>query len=459
MIRSLYTRVVLIFLVSVIGGTWLAFVIATWAFRDQMNENLQIPLVEFAQDVARIYEVLPSGEADEYVGGMKQLGSYYVRIYDTPEQFHTYGKPAVREVEIEPELARKVLSGETIRVNTNGVTIELIGMPFETDQGVRAVFIEPIGSASAPFIISWLLNFALYALIAGSLVFVGATAFVVRPIKQLTRATRNISEGNFNVKLDIRQKGELGELARSFEAMSSDLRRLEEMRRDFVSNVSHEVQSPLTSISGYALALKQPNLSEEKRGRYLDIIAAEANRMSRMSASLLKLSLLESQPQLQLSEFPLDEQIRRIIIALQPQWLARGIRFELDLPVVRVIGDPDQLGQVWTNIIGNAIKFSPDGGEIAITLTLSRSAQQVFVRIADEGIGIAPEDRERVFERFFKADRSHSRKYEGSGMGLAIVRQIVSLHRGSIAVESQESRGTAFTVTLPLEAPEVSGER
>ncbi|MEJ8305805.1 sensor histidine kinase [Saccharibacillus sacchari] len=457
MIRSLYTRVVLIFLVSVIGGTVLAFFIATWAFRDQMNENLQIPLTQFAQDIGRLYAQMPIEQANEFVSGMHQLGSYYIRIYESPDRFRVYGEPAGTAFEVRPELVRRVLGGETIRVNTNGVTIELIGMPFTTEKGVQAIFIEPIGSASAPFVAKWLLNFAIYALIAGSLVFVGAAAFVVRPINKLTRATRRIAAGDFDVKLDIRQKGELGELARSFEAMSSDLRRQEEMRRDFVSNVSHEVQSPLTSISGYALALKQSNLSEDRRNRYLDIITAEANRMSRMSDSLLKLSLLESQPQLQRAELRLDEQIRRVIIALQPQWSVKGIRFELDLPVARIIGDPDQLGQVWTNIIGNAIKFSPDNGEIAVTL--SRDATNAVVRIADRGIGIAPEDRERVFERFFKADRSRSRKYGGSGMGLAIVRQIVSLHRGSIEVESEPGRGTAFTVTLPLDVPETSSDR
>ena len=457
MIRSLYTRVVLIFLVSVIGGTILAFFIATWAFRDQMNENLQIPLTQFAQDIGRLYEEMPTEKANEFVSGMNQLGSYYIRMYETPDKFRAYGQPSLKEFGIDEELVRRVLAGESVRVNTNGITIELIGMPFHTDEGIQALFIEPVGSASAPFIIKWLLNFATYALIAGSLVFLGAAAFVVRPIKQLTRATRHIAAGDFNVKLDIRQKGELGELARSFEAMSSDLQRSEEMRRDFVSNVSHEVQSPLTSISGYALALKQSNLSEDQRSRYLDIITAEANRMSRMSDSLLKLSLLESKPQLQRSELQLDEQIRRIIIALQPQWSVKGIRFELDLPVVRMIGDADQLGQIWTNIIGNAIKFSPDNGEIAVTL--SRDVVNAAVRIADQGIGIATEDQERVFERFFKADRSRSRKYGGSGMGLAIVRQIVSLHRGSIEVESEPGRGTTFTVTLPLDSPEPSSDR
>lgn len=455
MIRSLYTRIVVIFLVSVVAGTLLSFFMVTWAFREQLNDNLQIPLIQFGEDVARIYEMLPLEEAEQYVRGMHQLDSYRIRIYETPQRFENYGTPDGRPVvEATEEQVRRVLAGETVRVNTNGVTIELIGLPFRADGQNRAIFIEPVGSPSAPFVAKWLLNFALYALLSGSLVILIASFFLIRPIKQLTRATKHIAGGDFDVRLDIRQKGELGALARSFVEMSQDLRRLEEMRRDFVSNVSHEVQSPLTSISGYALALKQRNLTEEQRDRYLDIIADEAKRISRMSDSLLKLSQLESQPQLQKrSELGLDEQIRRVVIALEPQWSAKKIRVELDLPETRLMGDPDQLGQVWTNILGNAIKFSPDGGEIKVALTPDERG--VRVTIADQGIGIAPEDRERVFERFFKADRSRSRKYEGSGLGLSIVRQIVSLHGGRVTASSGPDGGTVFTVTLPRVPPEL----
>ncbi|OWA35823.1 two-component sensor histidine kinase [Saccharibacillus sp. O16] len=453
MIRSLYTRIVVIFLVSVVAGTLLSFFMVTWAFREQLNDNLQIPLVQFGQDVARLYETFPADQAEAYVREMNQLASYRIRIYKAVDRYQLYGAPDdSRTVYASSEQVERVLHGEQIRINSKGVTIELIGIPFQIEGQPRAMFIEPVGSTSVSFAAKWLLNFALYALLSGSLVILVASFFLIRPIKQLTQATKHIAEGDFNVQLDIRQKGELGTLARSFVEMSRDLRRLEEMRRDFVSNVSHEVQSPLTSISGYALALKQRNLTQEQRDRYLDIIAAEAKRISRMSDSLLKLSQLESQPQLlRRSEFGLDEQIRRVVIALEPQWSAKQITFELELPEEHLTGDPDQLGQVWTNIIGNAIKFSPDGGEIAIRLTPGEHDLQVS--ITDQGIGIAPEDRERVFERFFMADRSRSRKYEGSGLGLAIVRQIVSLHGGQVSVEGEPGAGTTFTVTLPRIPP------
>jgi len=453
MIKSIYTRVVLTFLVSVIGGTVLSFFVATWVFRDKLNENLQIPLLYFGQDIARIYKKLPLPEADAFVSEMNQLKSYHLRIYEAPGQFQSYGtvnghKPAT----VTMEQVKKVLAGEIVQINPSGISTTLLGLPFTTDTGTKAMFIEPIGPPSAPFIIKWIWNFLIFALVTGSLLILVAAMFLVRPIKKLTKATRQVAGGDFNVKLNIKQKGELGTLAQSFEEMMHDLQQLERMRREFVSNVSHEVQSPLTSISGYALALKQAGITDDQRSRYLDIIIAEADRMSKMSDSLLKLSLLESQSQqLQLATFSLDEQIRRVIVAIQPQWSARSIRFELNLKAVRIMADHDQLNQVWTNILGNSIKFSADGGMISVNM--KQDIKNVTVQITDTGIGISSEDQKRIFERFFKADRSHSRKYGGSGMGLAIVKQIVSLHQGDIRVESEPGRGTTVIVTLPITTP------
>lgn len=449
MIKSLYTRAVLAFLVAVIGGTVIAFFVATWVFKDKLNENLQIALLDFGQDIVRIYEKLPSSEADSFISGMKQLNSYHIRIYDETGQFQSYGALNGHETStVTMEHIKEVLNGKVIAVQASLSETNFLGMPIKTETGTKAMFIEPLAPTSS-FLITWVLNFLAYSLIAGSLLILIAAMFLIRPIKKLTKATKRIAAGDFNVKLNIKQKGELGTLARSFEEMMRELKQLEQMRREFVSNVSHEVQSPLTSISGYAMALKQENIEVSERRRFLDIIIAEAERMSKMSNSLLKLSLLESQTQqLRLVTLSLDEQIRRVIVAIQPQWSARNIRFELDLRAVTLTADHDQLNQVWTNLLGNSIKFSNDGD--IITVSVKRNNNNAIVRISDNGIGISPEDQKRIFERFFKADRSHSRKYDGSGMGLAIAKQIVSLHNGDIQVESEIGRGTTFIVTLPM---------
>ncbi len=451
MIKSLYTRVVLTFLVAVIGGTVVSFFVATWIFKDKLNEYLQIPLLNFGQDIVLIFDTMPFQEADNLLSQMNQLKSYDVYVYDGAGKMKAYGDaPSDKLVDVTKTQVRDVLDGKVVQVNPN-VSSGLVGMPLTTDKGTKAMFIEPKAVSSASFALTVILNFSTYALVIGSVVFLIAAMFLVRPIKKLTKATRHIAGGDFNVELNIKQSGELGVLARSFEEMAYDLQQLEQMRKEFVSNVSHEVQSPLTSISGYALALKQVDLTDEEKNRYLDIIMAEAQRMSKMSDSLLKLSLLESKaPPMQPVSLSLDEQIRRVIVAIQPQWMAKNIHFNLQLQSMYVMADYDQLNQVWTNLLTNSIKFSKDGDTIKISM--SQDAQHVLVRITDTGIGISQEDQKRVFERFFKADRSHSPKYEGSGMGLAIVKQIVSLHKGDVRVESELGQGTTFIVTLPITA-------
>ncbi|CAH1192991.1 Adaptive-response sensory-kinase SasA [Paenibacillus auburnensis] len=450
MIKSLYIRVVLTFLFSVVGGAVIAFFVATWIYEDQLNDNLRVTLMDFGQDVSRIYDLLPVREADSYVSGMKQLNSFYVRIYDRKGQLQIFSAIDGHDpLHVTAGQIADVLKGEVVQTRTDGIDPILIGLPLKTEIGTKAMFVEQRAPSSTTFIIKWVLNFLMYSLIAGSLLILVAAMYLIRPIKKLTQATRQIAAGDFSVKLNIKQSGELGTLARSFEQMMRELQQLEQMRREFVSNVSHEVQSPLTSISGYALALQQADITDDERSRYLQIIMAEAERISKMSDSLLKLSVLESQPQLQQRvKFILDEQLRRVIVALQPQWSARNITFELDLIPALLTADYDQLNQVWTNIIGNSIKFTPDGG--VITVSILQENGDVTVRISDTGIGISQEDQQRIFERFFKADRSHSRQYGGSGMGLAIVKQIVLLHQGSIRVESEPGRGTVIIVTLPL---------
>jgi len=253
MIRSLYTRVVVTFLVAVIGGTIISFFVATWIFKDKLNENLQIPLLNFGQDIALIFDTLPYHEAETLVSEMNQLKSYHIRIYEETGQFKNYGESnGDKFADVPNEQVRKVLSGEVVQVESSGVSSTLLGMPLTTEMGTKAMFVEPISLPSTSLAVKLILNFSTYALVLGSLVFLVAAMFFVKPIKKLTKATRHIAGGDFNVELNIKQSGELGTLARSFEEMAHDLQQLEQMRRDFVTNVSHEVQSPLTSISGYA---------------------------------------------------------------------------------------------------------------------------------------------------------------------------------------------------------------
>ena len=211
-------------------------------------------------------------------------------------------------------------------------------------------------------------------------------------------------------------------LVKSINDMTDELNAMEKMRQEFVSNVSHEIQSPLTSIKGFARALQDNNLSEEKREHYLTIIETETTRLSKLSQNLLKLTLLESEEYTpERATYRLDQQLKQIVLNSEPLWAEKEIELELNLEKVHITADQESMSQVWINLIHNSIKFTPNGG--TITIQLKEYEKVVEVRIRDSGIGISKEQKQHIFERFYKADSSRNRVYGGSGLGLAIVKK------------------------------------
>jgi len=274
------------------------------------------------------------------------------------------------------------------------------------------------------------------------------------PFSDLSEALRRIAGGDFSVKVDASSLHRLGRVADEVNLMTESLGRMEELRQEFISTVSHEIQSPLTSIAGFALALRESGLSEETRLHYLSIIEEESARLSRLADGLLNLSALEERGREACrSLVALDAQLRSVVLASEPQWSAKGLELELELEPVSAMVDEGMTGRVWTNLFHNAIKFSAASGPISISLR--SEGGRAIVRFADRGLGISPEDLPRVFDRFFKADRSRSRSDpgSGSGLGLTIAKKTVELHGGRILAESPGlGFGSVFTVELPLEA-------
>lgn len=270
-------------------------------------------------------------------------------------------------------------------------------------------------------------------------------AFLEKTIEAMER----ISHGDFGVLVPVEEHDPFSEIAESVNKMARELGSMESLRQDFISNVSHEIQSPLTSISGFAALLKNEALSPEQRAHYIDIIETEAGRLSKLSDNLLKLSALESNEQsLARTSFSLEKQIQDAVLILEPQWAAKNLAFSLNLEKITCRGDRELLTQVWINLLHNAIKFTPEGGEISITLTGMET--EARCRISDTGVGFSEEDRVHLFERFYKADRSRDRSLGGNGLGLSLVKKIVELHGGKVSAESRPGAGSTFTVTLPL---------
>ncbi len=272
----------------------------------------------------------------------------------------------------------------------------------------------------------------------------------------IIEAMNKIAKGDFNVQIDEDDEGIITELAKSVNTMAVELNQMEQMRQEFISNVSHEIQSPITSIRGFAQALQNNHMSAEDRNHYLSIIETESTRISRITENLLKLATLEAENvKLDRKSYSLDKQIRRLILACELQWAGKRIDVDVSLEDVTIMADEDLLSQVWINLISNSIKFTPEGGKI--TVDLRQRDNKVAFKIEDTGIGISEANQQHVFERFYKADKSRTHaNNSGSGLGLSIVQKIVEMHQGTISVESKVGVGTTFAILLPLaETPKV----
>ena len=265
---------------------------------------------------------------------------------------------------------------------------------------------------------------------------------------QLLNAMTKIAQGDFNVYVEAKDDLLHKDIVLGINKIAKELGSMEQLRQDFISDVSHEIQSPLTSISGFAALLKNNTLTAEQRNHYLDIIEAESKRLSSLSDNLLKLSALETGNEpLSIKEYRLDRQLEKVALMLEPQWSARNITMEADMEKLTIQGDEDLLSQVWVNLLHNAIKFTPEGGTISIIL--KDGDHEACCQISDTGIGIAAEDLIHIFERFYKVDKSRDRALGGNGLGLSLAKKIVELHGGHITPQSTLGKGSTFSVTLP----------
>ncbi|MFC5467531.1 ATP-binding protein [Cohnella suwonensis] len=263
-------------------------------------------------------------------------------------------------------------------------------------------------------------------------------------------AMKELSKGNFDVtfKSNPKYMGQFGPLVSTFNEMASELHQMERMRQEFISNVSHEFQSPLTSIAGFARALRTDELPAETTSHYLDIIETESKRLSRLSDNLLKLTSLESKHHpFEPKPYRLDRQLRHIILSCEPLWQRKNIEMDVDLPEATIVADEDLMSQVWINLLHNSIKFTPEGGTVGVRLTTSDD--RIHAVVYNSGPDISPQALPHLFERFFKEDKARERAGGGSGLGLSIVKKIVDMHDGDIAASNRPKGGAQFAVSLP----------
>ena len=274
------------------------------------------------------------------------------------------------------------------------------------------------------------------------------TKMLIDPIAKLRSAMREVADGDFKVEARCESRiQDVQDIYDSFNSMVRELSTTETLQTDFISDVSHEFKTPINAIEGYASLLEGEPSPEEQRA-YVEKILFNTRRLSALTGNILLLSKLSNQSILpQKTQFRLDEQIRQAIVALEQKWSEKELGFEVELAETPFFGYESLLPHVWTNLIGNAVKFSPKGGEIRIKMMRTEGA--VVFTIEDDGPGIVPGDEEHIFTKFYQSESSHG--MEGNGLGLALVRQIVEMSGGSVDVQNLEVGGCRFTVRLPLE--------
>lgn len=314
--------------------------------------------------------------------------------------------------------------------------------------GLITVLVSESNFIDAPPKELTLLLFAVISIIVGTILSHTVGKRPLNVIREIDDATKEVVKGNFTVRLneDIVAE-ELHSMAHNFNTMVRELSNTEILRKDFIENVSHEFQTPLSAIEGYAALLQNQSLTTQKRQEYAKRILVNARRLSDLSGNILLLSRLEHQElEIQKETYALDEQIREAILLFETKWTQKKLCLEVDLSAIRYKGNKELLMQVWQNLIGNAVKFVAQKGEIRITLRIEKN--DVIVTVADNGIGMSEAVQKRIYEKFYQADTS--RTGIGNGLGLALAKRIVDLHDGTLTVASAEGKGTMFTVTLPL---------
>lgn len=295
--------------------------------------------------------------------------------------------------------------------------------------------------------------------ISSTLIFISITVAVfskkfLMPIRNLNYATGEVSKGNFNIRLPIPNEFELASLTAKFNTMVKELNSIETLRNDFISNVSHEIKTPIATIQGFSNLLKDDSLSKEDRDEYLDIIISETSRISNLTSNILKLTKLETQGIItDKTAFSLDEQLRHSVLLLQKDLNEKNLEIEIDLDEVEIYSNEELLQQVWLNLISNAIKFTNENGKISIQLMDTEDT--ATVKITDTGIGIKCENLNHIFDKFYQEDRSHSSA--GNGLGLPLVKRIIDLCDGTIRVKSMLGEGSSFTVELPKNNIKIEG--
>ncbi|MCM3712295.1 sensor histidine kinase [Sporosarcina luteola] len=456
--RSLYGKFLSFTTGIMLTSTVIAFLVVNTYYHQQLKGQNDAKNMSIALTMADYIETEEPADLEKYFKTQAATG-YKLFVVNEDLKATKYGAPFrvenLRTASVDQVLDGRPYHGmrdlKTETFMTGFFSDELantVGVPFTYNGETYALFMRPDIKLLFTEVHYLLGGMVVVMAIVSLLSMLIVAKKLIEPITKLTTAAKKVGDEKFTGSLDINRRDEIGQLAQSFQRMTEKLSENDRVRKEFISDVSHDFQSPLLNIKGYANLLMDSGLPERERKNYARVIQSETERLSSLTKQLLLLTSLDQlESPLKQMKFRLDEQLKEVI--RKQRWLLEEKQMSLVMEVdeVEMVGDPAFLEKVWENLLSNALKYTRMGGEIEVRLT--ESADELKVIFRDNGAGIAEEHLRRLFDRFYRVDHSRTQQVEGTGLGLSIVHQVVKLHGGSVKVESEEEVGTTFTVTLP----------
>lgn len=448
MMKSIYGKLICGFLITIVFSFSVAGYVALRSNYDQIEDMTKSELNATSEYVVEILNNLEDANINNIMNQYSLSSEVNVTLFSPSYGYYTYGdnKYAPSKEKMEKYYNDKNKNDyydERKNIQSYGKKTNIKNMDVYVYVQKDTSYEKSIFANTAVLILGCVF-------LSGNIVFIAIADIIVKPITRLTKATKELSKGNYNVRVNYVGDDEISRLNQGFNQMALQLAKQEETRQKFISDISHEFQTPLTAIQGFANILKEEDLPKEQRQKYADIILFHSKRLSTLSKNMLQLTLLEREEvDLEFTTFSIVEQLTRVISTQENQAILKDIEIEFEKPRknIMVYGDEQRLEQVWINIISNAIKYTDKGG--LITIKVKKTSRDVEVSIEDTGHGMSKEVISHIFERFYREEKARS--VEGNGLGLSIVKSIIDLHHGKIDVISQVDVGSTFIIKLPGE--------
>jgi signal transduction histidine kinase len=446
--KSIYSKLIFGFFITIVASFSVAGFVSLRLNDQQIESTVEEDLITTNDYVSKVISNINIENRDDIIDLYAKSSEMAITCYSSSEGYVAYGNKKYNPTPEQMMAMFKSTNNELSFKHHNEV------LAYGTKNIINGqeyyIYVQKDTSGQKSAIANSAILILGCVFLTGSIVFLVIADIIVKPLTRLTNAIKELSNGNYNVRVDNVGQDEISKLNQGFNQMARQLAKQDETRQKFISDISHEFQTPLTSIQGFANILKEEDLPKEQRVKYANIILYNSKRLSSLAKNMLQLTLLDREEiELELTNYSLVEQMNRVISTQENQAMEKNIEIVFEMPKKEIFieGDEQRLEQVWTNIISNAIKYTNEGG--LITITMKKNSKDIVISIEDTGIGMSKEVVSHIFERFYREDKA--RNVEGNGLGLAIVKSIVDLHHGKIDILSQVDVGTNFIVRLPIE--------